>query len=300
MPPVVTGGTVTSGQDSGQQSTGSGTTTAAVSATQLEQLSLERINRARLKPAAEAQSAGIALNEGLPAGQIDATPKQAVAMNASLVQSARGHSDDMINRDYFDHNTPEGVTPYDRMTQAGYLIFTAGENLAWRGTTGTIDEVQTVELEHTDLFVDSDIAGRGHRVTMLNSAFREVGIGITHGVFTKNSQNFDSIMQTQDYGASPSSPTFVLGVIYNDTNSNGWYDAGEGSASSPVALGDVSKTTNSAGGYSFAVSQPGTYTLGFAANRSQTVTINTGSPNIKVDFVGGSQIVINLGVGVLN
>lgn len=283
-------------QGSGQQSSG---TTASTGATQLEQLSLERINRARLRPAAEAQAAGIALDEGIP-GQINATPKQAVALNAALIKSARGHSDDMIARDYFEHETPEGVTPFTRMTQAGYLFVTAGENLAWRGSSGNIDVAQTVEQEHVDLFVDAGIADRGHRVTMLNGTFREVGIGITHGVFTQNAQNYDSLMQTQDFGTSPSSPTFVLGVVYNDANSNGQYDAGEGTSGQTVILGGVSKTSNSAGGYSFAVSQAGTYTLRFTASKSIDVTINTGTPNIKVDFLSGSQIVVNLGVGVLN
>ncbi len=283
-------------QGSGSQSSGS---TAATGATQLEQLALERINRARLKPAAEAALNGIAIDEGIP-GQINATPKQAVALNAALIKSARGHSDDMIARDYFEHDTPEGVSPFTRMNQAGYLFVTAGENLAWRGSTGNIDLVQTVEQEHVDLFTDFVIPDRGHRVTMLNGTFREVGIGITHGVFTKNAQNYDSIMQTQDYGTAPSSPTFVLGVVYNDANSNGQYDAGEGTSGQTVILGGTSKTSNSAGGYSFAVNQAGTYTLRFTASKSVDVTINTGTPNIKVDFVSGSQIVVNLGVGVLN
>lgn len=299
-PPAITGTTNVVGatdQNSGQQT--SGTPTASVSVTLLEQLSLERINRARLRPAAEAQSNGIALDEGVP-GQIDATPKQPLAMNASLVQSARSHSQDMIARDYFAHNSPEGVTPFARMNDAGYLFVNASENLAWRGSTGSIDEVQVVEQEHTDLFVDADIDGRGHRVTMLNGAFREVGVGIVRGLFTKDGQNFDSIMQTQDFGTPPQSPTFVLGVVYNDSNANGRYDAGEGTNGSVVTLDAVSKTTNSAGGYSFAVGQAGTYTLRFTANRSLELDVNAGSPNIKVDFVGGSQIVVNLGVGTLN
>ena len=285
------------GQNSGQQT--SGTPSASVSVTLLEQLSLERINRARLRPAAEAQSNGIALDEGVP-GQIDATPKQPLAMNAALVQSARAHSQDMIGRDYFAHNSPEGVTPFTRMNDAGYLFVDASENLAWRGSTGSIDDVQIVEQEHTDLFVDDSIDGRGHRVTMLSDALREVGIGVVRGVFTKDGQNFDSIMQTQDYGTPPDSPTFVLGVVYNDSNSNGRYDAGEGTNGAVVTLDEVSKTTNSAGGYSFAVGQAGTYTLRFTASRSMDLDINSSSPNIKVDFVSGSQIVVNLGLGPLN
>jgi hypothetical protein len=277
----------------------SGTATASVGASLLEQLSLERINRARLRPGAEAAAAGIAIDEGVP-GQLDTTPKPPVALNARLNDSARQHSQDMIARNYFAHDTPEGLSPFDRMTNAGYVYTAAGENLAWRGTTGTLNEAGTVEQQHVDLFVDSDIADRGHRVTMLNDAYREIGIGIVRGNYTYNGTTYDSLMQTQDYGLSTSDTTFVLGVVYADANGNGQYDYGEGTANSTVTLGDVAKTTNTGGGYSFEVLQAGTYTLRFASGATQSVTIATRAPNIKIDCVGGTNVVINLGLGPLN
>ena len=276
---------------------GSGTS-PAVSASLLEQLSLERINRARLHPAAEAAANGIAIDEGIP-GQLNTTPKQPLATNAILKQTALEHSQDMINRDYFAHNTPEGLTPFDRMTNAGYAFLAAGENIAWRGTTGAIDEVNTVEAQHRDLFVDAGIPDRGHRVTMLDDTFREVGIGIVHGSFTDSGTTYDSMMQTQDFGLSTTDSTFVLGVVYHDTNSNGQYDYNEGVADSTVTLNGVSKTTNTAGGYSFEVLSAGTYTLQFASGASQTINIVVGSPNIKVDLVDDTNVVVNLGLGPL-
>ncbi len=280
---------------------GGGGGTTSIVATLLEQLSLERINRARLLPGAEATAAGIAIDEGIP-GVLNTTPKPAVAMNTTLRQAAIDHSQDMLNRNYFEHDTPEGVTPFDRMRNAGYLYNVAGENLAWRGSTGTLDAVSTVENQHDELFIDVGIAGRGHRVTMLNEQYREVGIGIVRGSYTRPSDSTvfsDSIMQTQDFGTDMNDNTYVLGVVYTDTNGNGQYDYGEGTANSTVTLGSTSKTTNDAGGYSFEVSGAGTFTLTFASGMGQTVTITAGGPNIKVDHVGGVTIVVNLGVGFL-
>jgi len=283
------------GTISGGGASGAGSDTSA-----LEQLALERINRARLRPAAEAALTGIALNEGVPAGeQMTTTSKQPLAMNASLTQAARQHSQDMLTRDYFEHNTPEGSTPFQRINGAGYLYTSAGENLAWRGTTGALDEALTVEQEHTDLFVDSGVADRGHRTTMLQTVFREVGIGILRGQFTDAGTTFDAMMQTQDYGTPTSSSTFVLGAVYTDANGNGRYDYGEGAASVGVTLGGTTKTTNAGGGYSFEVRAAGTYTLQFAPGPSQSFTINAGSLNIKADLVNSSTIVVNLGLGVL-
>ncbi len=280
---------------------GAGGGTASVAATLLEQLSLERINRARLLPAAEATAAGIAIDEGIP-GLLDTTPKPAVAMNATLRQVATDHSQDMLTRNYFEHDTPEGVTPFQRMTNAGYLFNVAGENLAWRGSTGTLVAVTTVENQHDELFVDVGIVGRGHRVTMLNEQYREVGVGIVRGSYTRPSDGAvfsDSIMQTQDYGTDMSGNTFVLGVVYTDTNGNGQYDHGEGTANSTVTLGTTSKTTNDAGGYSFEVTGAGTFTLTFASGVTQSITTTVGGVNIKIDHVGGVTIVINLGLGFL-
>lgn len=293
------GGTGTTGAT--LANTASSAATPSVEASLLEQLSLERVNRARLKPVAEAAAAGIDLNEGVPPAEtISTSPKQAVAMNGSLRNAAIEHSRDMLQRDYFEHNTPEGVTPFDRMTNAGYIFIAAGENLAWRGTTGSLDEVEVVETEHTDLFVDTGIADRGHRTTMLAEDFREVGISIERGDYYNGSITFDSIMQTQDFGLNPHSRTFVLGVVYDDTNGNGQYDHGEGAADAAVTLAGVEKSTNAAGGYSFEVLVPGTYTLSFAGVASQALTIADGDRNIKVDLVNGTTVVVNLGLGPLD
>jgi len=260
----------------------------------LEQLHLERINRARLRPAAEAARFGIDLNEGVTSTTISASSKQALAMNPTLTAVARAHSQDMLNRDYFEHDTPEGLSPFDRMQAAGYIYRSAGENLTWRGTTGHLDEVSTANAQHQDLFVDVDYPNRGHRVVMLNADYKEVGIGVIRGGFLQNGNNYDSLMTTQDYGTRSNSPTFVLGVVYDDSNANGDYDAGEGLSGGSVYLGSSSTTTNAGGGYSFAV-QPGQYTIRFPSGAQQQ--FNVGINNIKIDCVNGTQVLINRGLG---
>lgn len=273
--------------------------TPSVAASLLEQLTLERINRARLRPGPEAARYGIAIDEGIP-GQLSTTPKPAVALNAALSTAARLHAQDMLANDYFGHNNLSGKTPFDRINAAGYAFTTAGENLAWRGTTGNLDTVDGTEQQHEDLFVDTGIDGRGHRVTMLNRNFREIGLAVVRGNFTREGITYDSLMQAQEYATSLDDAVFVLGVVYNDANKNAQYDHSEGIANSSVRLDDVVKATNIAGGYSFAVSAPGTYTLRFASNASVTVRIDFGSNNIKVDHVGADTIIVNHGLGPLN
>ena len=58
--------------------------------------------------------------EGLPA----------LVWNDKLAESGAAHCQDMIDRNYFAHNTPEGTTPGDRATAAGYDWLWVGENIA--------------------------------------------------------------------------------------------------------------------------------------------------------------------------
>jgi len=118
--------------------------------TAAEQAHLEALNRARLNPVAEAALLGIDLYEGVPSGAISGLPVQPVVLNAKLIQAARLHSQDMIDQDYFAHDSLNGQSPFDRMEAAGYQYSTAGENLAFIGSTGFLDEVTTV-LEHHSL-----------------------------------------------------------------------------------------------------------------------------------------------------
>src|SRR4051812_47518311 len=76
---------------------------SAVAPSSEEQLFIELLNRARANPSAEASRYGISLNEGLAAGTISSTPKQPLAVNQLLTNSARKHSQYMIDNDIFSH-----------------------------------------------------------------------------------------------------------------------------------------------------------------------------------------------------
>ncbi|MEV3987617.1 sigma-70 family RNA polymerase sigma factor [Streptomyces sp. NPDC049837] len=91
-----------------------------------------------------------------------------VSQNGLLDTAARRHSDDMAARDYFDHTSPDGKGPGDRITEAGYAWSTYGENIA-RG--------QQTPASVMDSWMNSP----GHRANILNCSFKEIGIGIHEG-----------------------------------------------------------------------------------------------------------------------
>ena len=71
----------------------------------------------------------------------------------------------MLDHDAFGHQGIGDGTPQSRIAAAGYSSPTMlGENIAFRGTTGAVDENAFAVAMYRDLFVDKGIDGRGHRV----------------------------------------------------------------------------------------------------------------------------------------
>lgn len=54
----------------------------------------------------------------------------ALQWNDILFSAAARHTLDMVARNYFAHDTPEGVTFWERLSAEGYGFFAAGENIA--------------------------------------------------------------------------------------------------------------------------------------------------------------------------
>lgn len=90
----------------------------------------------------------------------------ALKMNSQLSRLAESYANDMIKRGYFSHYNPEGLSPFDRMNNAGIAYRSAGENLA---INSSVPGAETA-------FMNSS----GHRANILNSSYTEVGLGVVH------------------------------------------------------------------------------------------------------------------------
>lgn len=90
-----------------------------------------------------------------------------LALSATLNQAAQNKANDMVTRDYWSHNTPDGQAPWTFITAVGYSYQTAGENLAY-GFTASADTITG--------WMNSP----GHRANILNTSFSEVGFGIAN------------------------------------------------------------------------------------------------------------------------
>ena len=93
----------------------------------------------------------------------------ALRVNPVLMQVAEAHSQDMADRNFFDHTNPDGQAPWDRLDEAGYAWWTCGENIG--GGYATPQALFTAWMNSTT----------GHREIMLSPDFTEIGIGYVAG-----------------------------------------------------------------------------------------------------------------------
>ncbi len=88
----------------------------------------------------------------------------ALLENTALTVAAQRHCEDMAARGYFDHFTPEGRSPFDRMREAGFQGSAMGENLAFGHHTA-------------EGVVRAWMGSIGHRANILSPSYTVIGVG---------------------------------------------------------------------------------------------------------------------------
>lgn len=283
--------------------------------TNIEQYYLELVNRARANPTGEIGwiSSNVpgkswdgtpGLNEGLPVGTISSAPKQPLAFNVDLMAAASNYADLLLANESISH-TYSG-TPDSRAAAQGYdgLV---GENLSLSSKTGGVPplDAELARNQHADLFIDSGVAGRGHRVSLLNDSYHEIGLALRLDV---DGQSYFGLpfngdaMTAQEFGIpEPGAGIYVTGVAFSDRvgGTANFYDVGEGIAGLTLEVLDAPGGTVVAeiaafasGGFSLDTTTEavaaGTFYARLrnaAGDVSQEVSFTfTGSRNVKVDF----------------
>src|SRR2546430_11459102 len=228
-----------------------------------QQYMLELINRARANGGAEAArlqgwqsdpsippfSGG--LQEGPPSinGQsfTIANTAQPLSWNPLLANCAQNHAKFLNDNDQFfsglSPHTFGGMTPEQRINAAGYPMnlgqeyngpttasgfFPGPENVAENETIGSgpftgATLINAIMAQHNGLFTDQTVPGRGHRMTTMLTYWREAGIGINAGKDNGQGNTWDSLYTVQNFGRQTNSTPFITGVIFQDTNGNGFY-----------------------------------------------------------------------------
>jgi uncharacterized protein YkwD len=121
-------------------------------------------------PTAGAQAQSLSSSEASLLNSMNSVRKShglpALRIDFRLVNAARGHSSDMMRRQYFAHGSVVG-----RAVAAGAHGPLFGEDLAW--ATGI----------NATWVVTAWLASPAHRAVLLRPGFRRVGIGYAFGTF---------------------------------------------------------------------------------------------------------------------
>jgi len=89
----------------------------------------------------------------------------AVAPESRLEAAATAHAADMRVRSFFDHTNPDGASPGDRITAAGYAWSSYGENIAMGYRTPAA-------------VMEGWMKSTGHCQNLLSPRFTELGVGV--------------------------------------------------------------------------------------------------------------------------
>jgi uncharacterized protein YkwD len=117
----------------------------------------------------------------------------AVRRESRLRDAAQRHSEDMVSRGYFAHDTPSGVSFIDRITATGYTrgasTWLVGENLVWGSYS------LSTPAAMTQAWMDSP----AHRANLMRSRFRELGISAVRGT-PYDASDLEGITVSTEYG----------------------------------------------------------------------------------------------------
>lgn len=146
--------------------------------------------------------------------QRTANGQNSLVTNDRLSAAAKAKAQDMVKRNYWAHNTPDGNTPWVFIDQTGYTYQKAGENLAY-GFASSKDTVTG--------WMNSP----SHKENLLDPSYREVGFGIA------NAPNY------QDNGPE----TIVVAMYGNPLNASVAGAPTQGNTPAPLADTDKQPVT---------------------------------------------------------
>jgi uncharacterized protein YkwD len=95
-----------------------------------------------------------------------------------LATAARQHSNDMLQRNYVSHNTPDGLNVSERLNRLAISYLACGENIGV--VYGPASHGERGVREVHQAFMNQPRRLTNHRGNILNPVWTHVGIGVTY------------------------------------------------------------------------------------------------------------------------
>lgn len=110
-----------------------------------------------------------------------------LAYNEKLADAARRKAANMLEENYWSHNSPSGKSPWTWFKAAGYNYVFAGENLA-------------KDFGDTSRMMSAWMASPTHKENIVNSKYKEIGVAVVPGTLQGN----ETVLVVQLFGAQGS------------------------------------------------------------------------------------------------
>lgn len=107
-----------------------------------------------------------------------------LVMNGALAKAAQDKLADMLKKNYFEHTSPAGLTPWHWLEKNNYEYKYAGENLAMNFLSAENQNKAWME-------------SRTHRGNILNTHYQEIGVAVGQGTINGR----ETIVTVQEFGA---------------------------------------------------------------------------------------------------
>ena len=231
------------------------------------------------------------------------TPAPPVAWNEQLAVSSQTYSNVMIAanaqaHDLDEHTFPNGdVDLVGRIEASGYT-FDGADGFAGESIFAFADNVFH---GHAAFAIDwgNGTGGiqnpAGHRDLIMDARMREIGIGI---VLENNiNTSVGPRVITQHFAVDDADGPFLTGVVYRESDNNGFYSVGEGLGGVTVVATDMANgqkfttTTYGSGGYNLELPTGRSYNVvasGPGLGQFTASGVFVGADNVKFDFISTS------------
>ena len=224
------------------------------------------------------------------AGYASAPP---AAFDRRLYLAAQAHSDDLIDRDAQDH-----TGQLARVTAAGFVYSAIRGNVF----SYSIDALYGHAAFNIDWGYGADgmQAGRGHRQAIMSLDGDYTNIGIAAVADSNPSTDVGPWVVTGNYAKAGTWATdhynrFIVGTVWQDSNDNGRYDAGEGLSGVTVTpdQGAFFAVTAAGGGYAIPIVATGEYVVTFSGSALPTDyvrSVSVGQTSVLLDLDEPSSV----------
>jgi len=199
----------------------------------LNDLFLQKINDFRAQPLEIAKNLGLSEEEIYFLWQIDSfllyQGENPLILNEALCQAAKATLEDMFEKVYFAHVSPEGLTPRDRVIEYGYQPIMVTESLAFVAFENYLSPEEAAHIVLNWLFQNALLRKDREGAPFLFPVYQDLGLALAAGQINFEGKQYNFYFFCFLFGVPEGyMGSYIFGRLYDDQNGDDFFTPGEG------------------------------------------------------------------------